>query len=328
MLRFSRPASRWDVGLIEAAGRGSDLRVLPDAHGAEAGVVAEVEVQVPLKRAVIGQYCPAPPADLITLVIALPAELHAVTSAVLARAAVHPPPDDDETELAGPVVAELDEAGRHQVDGILVPQVHLHDPPPAIQVHYSFLLGPGSSSATSVAVLSATDRGGSNPRRQVWGQAALPGLRPGSVRAACARAPRRRHWRRLRPLRRAGGRAWPQGCGPSHGPNRPRIGHATELCCQMAANRPDQPTATWTQLPSVVSVNCDPNLPRAAENGRAYALVSSPELAGVDCQVASPVPEGSTVAVGRYPRPSRATGPSTPAREIRRAYTAACVLVT
>jgi hypothetical protein len=32
-------------------------------------------------------------------------------------------------------VAELDEAGHHQVDGLLVPQVHLHDPPPAIQVH-------------------------------------------------------------------------------------------------------------------------------------------------------------------------------------------------
>ncbi len=72
----------------------------------------------------------------------LPAELHAGTSAALARAAVHPPSDGDETELARPVVAELDEAGHHQIDGLLVPQVHLHDPPPAIQVHYSFLLGP------------------------------------------------------------------------------------------------------------------------------------------------------------------------------------------
>jgi hypothetical protein len=53
----------------------------------------------------------------ITLVITLPAELHAGASAALARAAVHPPPDGTETELAGPVVAELDEAGRHQVDG-------------------------------------------------------------------------------------------------------------------------------------------------------------------------------------------------------------------
>src|SRR6266516_5081542 len=133
------------------------IRFTPDAHGAEAGVVAEVEVKMPLKRAVIGQHRPAPPADLITLVITLPAELHARTSAALARAAVHPPPDGHETELAGPVVAELDEAGHHQVDGLLVPQVHLHDPPPATQVHYSFLPGPGSSSATSVAVLSAPD---------------------------------------------------------------------------------------------------------------------------------------------------------------------------
>jgi hypothetical protein len=45
-------------------GGASDLRFLPDAHGTEAGVVAEVEVQMPPKRAVVGQYRPAPPADL------------------------------------------------------------------------------------------------------------------------------------------------------------------------------------------------------------------------------------------------------------------------
>jgi hypothetical protein len=120
---------------------------------------------MPQKRAVIGQYRPAPPADLITLVITLPAELHAGTSVALARAAVHPPPDGDETELAGPVVAELDEAGRYQVDGLLIPHVHLCDPPPAIQVHHSFLLPPSSSPATSVALLPAPDRGGGNPHR-------------------------------------------------------------------------------------------------------------------------------------------------------------------
>jgi hypothetical protein len=92
-----------------------------------------------LKRAVICQYRPAPPADLITLVVTLPAELHAGTSVTLARAAVHPPPDGYETELAGPVVTELDEAGRYQVDGLLIPQVHLYDPPPAMQPHDSFL---------------------------------------------------------------------------------------------------------------------------------------------------------------------------------------------
>jgi len=43
-------------------------------------------------------------------------------------------------------------------------------------VHYSFLLGPSSSSATSVALLSEPDRGGGNPRRQVRGQATLPGF--------------------------------------------------------------------------------------------------------------------------------------------------------
>src|SRR5258708_2143182 len=115
-------------GSASRPGRAIDLRFWPGAHGAEAGVVAEVEVQMPPKRAVIGHYRPAPAADLITLVITLPAELHAVTSVALASAAVHPPPDGDETELASPVVGELNEAGRHQVDGLPGPPGPLHDP--------------------------------------------------------------------------------------------------------------------------------------------------------------------------------------------------------
>jgi len=47
---------------------------------------------------------------------------------------------------------------------------------------------PGSSSATNVAVVSARDRGGGNPRRQVRSQATLPGSGTGSAWAAPARA--------------------------------------------------------------------------------------------------------------------------------------------
>src|SRR5580698_3596860 len=77
---------------------GSDLRFLPEAHGPEAGVVAEVEVQMPVERAIVVQCRPAPAADLITFVPALPGELHAVAPAVLGRAAVHPSLDGDKTE--------------------------------------------------------------------------------------------------------------------------------------------------------------------------------------------------------------------------------------
>src|SRR5258708_22335046 len=148
--------------------------------------------QMPLTRAVIGQCRPAAPADLITLVITLPAELHAATSAAL-RAAVHPPPDDDETELAGPAVTELDEAGLHQVDGLLVPHVHLHDPPPAVQVHCSLLLLAQQviGHERNRSVRARQGRRLSAPTGTGAGCAAR--LRPGPARAACARASRRRH---------------------------------------------------------------------------------------------------------------------------------------
>jgi hypothetical protein len=92
-----------------------------------------VDEQVPLDRGVVDEGGPAAPADLVAFVVAFPAELDTGVAVVLDGAAVHPASDGDEAELAGPVLGELDEAGFDEVDGVAVPQVHLHDPPPAGQ---------------------------------------------------------------------------------------------------------------------------------------------------------------------------------------------------
>src|SRR6266545_3715604 len=70
--------------------------------------------------------------------IAVPGELDARAAPVaLAVATIHPSLDGDETEPASVVFAELDEPGTDEIDGLEVPQVHLHDPPSANQAHCS-----------------------------------------------------------------------------------------------------------------------------------------------------------------------------------------------
>jgi hypothetical protein len=96
-----------------------------------------VDEQVSLERDLINHSGPAPPADLIALVHAVPAELDADAAVAFGTAAVHPATEGDEAELAGPVPGELDEAGFKEVDRIAVPHVHLHDPPSAHQGHWS-----------------------------------------------------------------------------------------------------------------------------------------------------------------------------------------------
>jgi hypothetical protein len=96
-----------------------------------------VDEQVSLERDVINHGGPAAPADLVTVVLVVPAELDVGAAVAFGRAAVHPATDSDEAELAGPVPSELDEAGFEEVDRIAVPQVHLHDPPSAGQGHWS-----------------------------------------------------------------------------------------------------------------------------------------------------------------------------------------------
>jgi hypothetical protein len=96
-----------------------------------------VDEQVSLERDVINHSGPAPPADPLTFVHAVPAELDAGVAVAFGTAAVHPATEGDEAELAGPVPGELDEARFKEVDRIAVPQVHLHDPPSARQRHWS-----------------------------------------------------------------------------------------------------------------------------------------------------------------------------------------------
>jgi hypothetical protein len=96
-----------------------------------------VEEQVSLESYVINHGGPAAPADLVTFVFAVSAELDAGAAVAFGTAAVHPATDSDETELAGPLPGELDEARFDEVDRIAVPHVHLHDPPSAGQGHWS-----------------------------------------------------------------------------------------------------------------------------------------------------------------------------------------------
>ncbi len=66
----------------------------------ESGIVAEVEEQVPVERAIIPQGRPAAAADVVALVITLPAELHPGTPIAVLGVAVQPAADRDESELA------------------------------------------------------------------------------------------------------------------------------------------------------------------------------------------------------------------------------------
>jgi hypothetical protein len=91
---------------------------------------------VPFDRPVIDKSRPATTADLIALVDTAPGELDTDTTVRLDRAAVQPTADGDETELAGPVRGELDEAGSNQIDCVAIPPAHLHDPPPTGQAHH------------------------------------------------------------------------------------------------------------------------------------------------------------------------------------------------
>jgi hypothetical protein len=88
-----------------------------------------MDEQVSLERCVIHQSCPATPADVVAVVVAVPAELHGGAVAAFGGSAVHPAADSDEAELAGPVAGEVDEPRFDEVYRVAVPQVHLHDSP-------------------------------------------------------------------------------------------------------------------------------------------------------------------------------------------------------
>ena len=84
-----------------------------------------------LERAIGVERGPAATAHVVALVGALPRELDARPAITIRVAAVEFSRHRDEAQSAETVLIELDEAGLDQVDGLLIPVVHLCDTPPA-----------------------------------------------------------------------------------------------------------------------------------------------------------------------------------------------------
>jgi hypothetical protein len=99
--------------------------------GAERGIITKVEVDVALERAIGVERGPAATAHVVAFVGAPPRELNARPAITIRVAAVEFSRHRDEAQSAETVLIELDEAGLDQVDGFLIPVVHLCDPPPA-----------------------------------------------------------------------------------------------------------------------------------------------------------------------------------------------------
>src|ERR1700759_1369203 len=99
--------------------------------GAKRGIITKVEVDVAFERAVGVEGGPAAATHLVALVSTLPGELDPWPASTIRVAVVKPPRHHDETQAAEAVRVEFDEARLDQVDGLLIPVVHLRDTPPA-----------------------------------------------------------------------------------------------------------------------------------------------------------------------------------------------------
>lgn len=75
-------------------------------------------------------------AGRVALGVALPAELDGSGAVVFGWADVHPVLDRDEPKAALLPVGELDERRTEEIDRILVPEVRLHDAPPARELRH------------------------------------------------------------------------------------------------------------------------------------------------------------------------------------------------
>lgn len=91
----------------------------------ESGLVAEVEADFPGKRPIVLDLGLSAAAGYVHLVMALPGEIDA-TGRV---STVEPAGDGAEYELAKSLVVEGDIGGLQHVQKIVVPQLHLDDPP-------------------------------------------------------------------------------------------------------------------------------------------------------------------------------------------------------
>jgi len=95
------------------------------------GIVTKVEIDVAIERAIGVERGPAATAHLIALVRAMPRELDPWLAITIRVAVVKLSRHHDETQAAEAVLTEFDEAGLDQVDGRLIPVIHLRDTPTA-----------------------------------------------------------------------------------------------------------------------------------------------------------------------------------------------------
>src|SRR6516225_5948516 len=101
--------------------------------GAERGIITQVKVDVTFERAIGVERGPAATAHVVALVGALPRELDARPAITIRDAAVEFSRHRDEAQFAEAALIEVDEAGRHQVEGLLSPVSHVRDAPPAYE---------------------------------------------------------------------------------------------------------------------------------------------------------------------------------------------------
>ncbi len=155
-----------------------------------------MDVDVSPQRVVSVELGPAPTADGVAFVGALPGELES-GSVLVDVVAVQVGLDDDEGESPSPVVEELDESGTDEIDGIAIPQIHLDDSPPTSQSphrHVATVPVPRPHHLTVWEWRNSRCDGGRGAAIRLWGTVArvfvsdlrhfldLPGDAPGPAR--------------------------------------------------------------------------------------------------------------------------------------------------
>ena len=98
-------------------------------RGPESGIVSQMEEDSTMQRAVFSDLGPTAAGNSLPFVIAVPAELDPLGGVPGARLPIDVPLDGDEGEGASPVGPELEQRWSQELDGIVIPQIHLDDPP-------------------------------------------------------------------------------------------------------------------------------------------------------------------------------------------------------
>ncbi len=117
-----------------------------------------------LERAIGIERGPAAAAHIVALVGALPRELNARPAITIRVAVVEFSRHHDEAQTAEAVIVELGEAGLDQIDGLLIPVIHLGDTPPAYVAALYKQHGPfGKSGSGRAAGTTMDDWRGRSP---------------------------------------------------------------------------------------------------------------------------------------------------------------------